>query len=182
MVNTPAQSLNVGSFMTEEPCTVDAGLSIADAQQRMVQNKIRHLLVVNGDRLVGVVSSRDLAVANSLSKTDANKTTVEAAMRPSVYVCDVNTPLSAVAYDMEAHRYGCAIVLDEGRAVGIFTTTDALRALRQVITGAPAEPVAPSQHKRSDSSPDLLREHRVRLGQELFRAHINPSAHQGMIR
>jgi acetoin utilization protein AcuB len=168
--------------MTEEPCTVDAGLSIADAQQRMVQNNIRHLLVVSGDRLVGVVSSRDLAVASSLADTNADKATVEVAMRPSVYVCDTSTPLSAVAYDMEAHRYGCAVVLEEGRAVGIFTTTDALRALRQIVTNAPAEPIKPAQHTKSDSSPDLLREHRVRLGEQLFRAHINPSAHQGMIR
>lgn len=168
--------------MTEQPCTVDAGLSIADAQQRMVQNNIRHLLVVSGDRLVGVVSSRDLAVASSLADTDAKKTNVEVAMRPSVYVCDTSTPLAAVAYDMEAHRYGCAVVLDDGRAVGIFTTTDALRALRQVITGAPAEPVSPATHAQADAAPDQLREHRVRLGEELFRAHINPSAHQGMIR
>jgi acetoin utilization protein AcuB len=181
-VNTPAQSLNVGAFMTEKPCTVDAGLSLADAQQRMVQNNIRHLLVVSGDRLVGVVSSRDLAVAGTLAEANANKTTVEVAMRPSIYVCDISTPLAAVAYDMEAHRYGCAVVLDDGQAVGIFTTTDALRALRQTITGMPAEPVHPASHTQSDSSPDLIREHRVRLGQELFRAHINPSAHQGMIR
>jgi acetoin utilization protein AcuB len=166
--------------MTEQPCTVDAGLTVADARQRMVQNNIRHLLVVSGDRLVGVVSSRDLALASSLSGKDA--ATVEAAMRPAVYVCNVDTPVAAVAYDMEAHRYGCAVVLDDGHAVGIFTTTDALRALRQVITGAPAEPVSPAEHLQAEPEPDKLREYRVRLGEQLFRAHVNPTAHQGMIR
>ena len=120
--------------MTKNPCTVDAGLSVADAQQRMAQNKIRHLLVVTADRLVGVVSNRDLALAAALG--GETKTTVEAAMRPSVYVCDASTPLAAVAYDMEANRYGCAVVLEDGRAVGIFTTVDAIELARKLLTQA----------------------------------------------
>lgn len=170
--------------MTEKPCTVDAGLSIADAQQRMSQNNIRHLLVVSGDRLVGVVSSRDLAVVAGMPDVSPDKTEVTVAMRPSVYVCDVGTPLESVALDMEMHRYGCAVVVDDGHATGIFTTTDALRALRELATGEPAEPAAPPTHLQAPPSEEERprREHHFRVGDALLRAHVSPSAHQGMIR
>jgi acetoin utilization protein AcuB len=167
--------------MTEEPCTVDAGLSLADALDRMNANNIRHLLVTRGDRLAGIISQRDLALAGALPGIDTAHTDVASAMSDHVYVCDVDAPLDAVAFDMESHRYGCAIVLREGRAVGVFTTTDALRALRQLVSGKEAEPASSPTHKTVIPEGERQRvEHHVRVGTELYRAHVSPSSSQGV--
>jgi acetoin utilization protein AcuB len=168
--------------MTQEPATVDAGLPIADALSRMELNNIRHLLVTRADRLVGVVSTRDLAVAASMPGVKADKEPVVAAMSPTVYVCDKECPLSAVAHDMEAHRYGCAVVAADGRVVGIFTTTDALRALRQLVVGNEVEPAVLPTHKVEHETERQMIEHHLRVGNSLYKAHVNPTAHQGMIR
>jgi acetoin utilization protein AcuB len=168
--------------MTQEPALVDAGLPIADALDRMGMNNIRHLIVTQNNRLVGVVSTRDLAVAASMRHAKPDKEPVSSAMSPTVYVCDKGCPLSAVAHDMEAHRYGCAVVQDDGRVVGIFTTTDALRALRQLVVGSEVEAAVVPTHKPAPEDERSVVEHNLRVGDSLYKAHVNPTAHQGMIR
>jgi acetoin utilization protein AcuB len=175
------QGITVGEFMTPNPCTVDALLSIADAQDRMFANNIRHLLVVSDEHLVGITSTRDLALASSLPNIDPRGLKVTAAMNTRVYACDEDAPLDEVAWYMERNRYGCAVILRDEIVVGIFTTTDALRALRQVLTGEPAEPAMLPTHEVPPSD-EPRRGLSYRLSAELLRSHGGPTAHQGMIR
>ena len=136
----------VAEFMTQLPATVAPDLSLADAQERMYVNNIRHLVVARDGQVVGVITNRDIAVAASLEPIDPQKTSVAAAMVSTPYTCDPGTPLVDVALQMEAHRYGCAIVVQAGEAVGLFTTTDALRAVRALITGVNVEPATKPTH------------------------------------
>lgn len=46
--------------MTEEIVTADADETVLDAARRMVEKDVRHLMVVDGDQVVGMVSMRDL--------------------------------------------------------------------------------------------------------------------------
>ena len=46
--------------MSEEIVTVDAGDRVLDAARRMVEKDVRHLVVVDDGRVVGMVSMRDL--------------------------------------------------------------------------------------------------------------------------
>jgi acetoin utilization protein AcuB len=154
----------VGDFMTTEPATADEGLRLPDAQQRMFINNIRHLVVHREGRMTGILSTRDAALALSLHKGAADKLTVRDAMSPELYTCTPETPISEVAMQMETHRYGCAVVVDDDVLIGVFTTTDALRALRQVASGQPAEPVVmPTHHEDHSAEPRAfvkLRHHR----------------------
>jgi acetoin utilization protein AcuB len=151
----------VAQFMTSEPATADEGLLLTDAQERMLMDNIRHLVVRNGNTVSGMLSSRDIAVALSLPGIDTKKLTVADAMSPCPFVCGPHAKLSAVAHEMEAHRYGAAIVAEDDEVVGVFTTTDALRALREIVTGQPAEPAVKPTHLPPET-PAHARPYRLR--------------------
>ncbi len=120
--------------MTRCPSTIDADLRLSRAKERMRELDVRHLPVVLHDRLVGVLSERDIAIAEALGDMGGcvEDLLVQDAMSPHPFTCTEDAHLHAVAKEMAQNRYGCAIVLDTAhptKIVGLFTTTDALLAL-----------------------------------------------------
>ena len=178
-----ANPLRIGDFMTKAPCLVDEGLTVADAQQRMYVNNIRHLGVMRDNRvLVGVVSSRDLSVAAAVTGKDPEKFPIAEAMMEHPFTCTADSSLEEVVYEMECHRYGCAIVLEGLRPVGVFTTIDALRALRQLLAGRPVEAASPAQHTNERPRERQHVELHVHAGDKLgSRRGASPSPNQGKI-
>lgn len=126
----------VGERMTVCPHAVRYDQSLEEATRLMSEHAIRHLPVVRDGAVVGVVSDRDIAVVESLGSTPAARVHVIEAMTPVPYTVTPDTALLHVVRQMEKHKYGCAIVTDgEGREpLGIFTTTDALALLRDLLT------------------------------------------------
>jgi CBS domain-containing protein len=57
---TDLDAVKVGDVMTRTPFTVDAGVAVLDAARLMGERKIRHLPVVEGDHLLGMVGIRDV--------------------------------------------------------------------------------------------------------------------------
>ena len=57
---TDLDAVRVGDVMTREPFTVDVGVAVLDAARLMGEKKIRHLPVVEGDHLLGMVGIRDV--------------------------------------------------------------------------------------------------------------------------
>ena len=57
---TDLDAVRVGDVMTRDPVTVDARVSILDAARLMGERKIRHLPVVEGDHLLGMIGIRDV--------------------------------------------------------------------------------------------------------------------------
>jgi acetoin utilization protein AcuB len=96
---------------------------------------IRHLPVLEAGKLVGVLSQRDALFVETLRDVDPTKVPVEDAMSSDVYIVGPDAPLTEVAGEMADHKYGCAVVTDGPRIVGIFTTVDALRALIGIAEG-----------------------------------------------
>lgn len=115
-------------FMTPAPYTIGNDQLLSRAQSVMREHAIRHLPVLHGGKLVGVVSQGDLHLLATL-KVDLERAKVEDAMTPDPYIVTPDTPLRVVAAAMAEHKYGTAIVAEGARVVGIFTTIDALRAL-----------------------------------------------------
>lgn len=96
---------------------------------------IRHLPVLDGGKLVGILSQRDALLVETLRDVDPAKVQVEDAMSTELYIVDPNDRLVDVAEAMAEHKYGCAIVKSGREIVGIFTTVDALRALAGIAQG-----------------------------------------------
>lgn len=93
---------------------------------------IRHLPVTDGERLVGIVTERDMRMLEGCGVSPL-ATRVRDAMTPEPYVVDSRTPLALVARQMADRKLGSAVITEGGNIVGIFSTTDALRVLAEVF-------------------------------------------------
>lgn len=125
----------VREFMTTCPETIEADACVSDARTRMAELKIRHLPVVRDGKLVGIISDRDVNLAESLLVDEpprAKPVLVTEAMTEVVFTCGPNAHLHAVAGAMACDKHGSAVVVDPEhplKILGVFTTTDALHAL-----------------------------------------------------
>lgn len=125
----------IHEFMTPTPQCIEAGLTLEQARERMFQLGARHLPVLENGALVGIVSERDIDLFEAALHTDdaaEDRITVAQAMTVQPFTCGPDAHLHAVATEMAAHKYGTAVVVDPdhpARVVGVFTSTDALRAL-----------------------------------------------------
>jgi acetoin utilization protein AcuB len=115
--------------MTAAPHSVGRDQTLAFAHERMRELQVRHLPVLEGGKLVGLVSQRDALLIETLRDVDPGAVSVEEAMTTDVYVASPETPLADVAAAMADHKYGCAVIMEGAHLAGIFTTVDALRAL-----------------------------------------------------
>jgi len=128
-----ASTTTVRSFMTRAPYTIEPWQKLARAHEIMRARRIRHLPVLDGGKLVGIVSQRDLALIESLPDVTPAEVPVEDAMVEEVFVVPPDAPLARVAASMASHRRGSAVVMEGDRIVGVFTATDACRALARVL-------------------------------------------------
>ena len=116
-------------FMTPTPHTISTRQTLAEAHQAMRERGVRHLPVVEEGKLVGVVSQRDLYLLETLRGVDVGRELVEEAMSDEPFVVAPDTSLEEVAETMANRKHGSALVVESSTVVGIFTSTDALRAL-----------------------------------------------------
>jgi acetoin utilization protein AcuB len=125
----------IHEYMTPTPQCIEAYLSLEQARERMFQLNARHLPVLRNGQLVGIVSERDIDLLEAALHVDMkgeDKLTVAQAMTSQPFTCGPEAHLHAVAAEMAAHKYGTAVVVDPNhpsQVVGVFTSTDALRAL-----------------------------------------------------
>ncbi len=119
----------IADFMTPMPHTVGSEQTITFAQKLMEKHDIRHLPVLHGGELYGVVSDRDLGMIAGLNEVNPDNTTVEEAMTQETYTVSPDTPLFTVLNEMLTHKYGSAIVVEGIKIIGILTTHDALELL-----------------------------------------------------
>jgi acetoin utilization protein AcuB len=125
----------VSRYMTIAPATIAADAGLGEAVAAMRGTRIRHLPVLDGGRLVGLVSDRDLELLSSLRAEAVSPPalTVRDAMTTKIYTVREDAPLVDVVATMAERRLGSAIVTRGDRIVGIFTTVDALLALREQL-------------------------------------------------
>jgi acetoin utilization protein AcuB len=133
----------VGALMTPQPVTIGRMESLATAHRLMRSHRVRHLPVLEHGELVGIVSQRDLFLVESIRGVDEENDAVEDAMSPDTYAVAPDTAIATVAKHMMRHRYGCAVVMERGRVIGIFTVTDALR-LVSALAPVPASAASSS--------------------------------------
>jgi CBS domain-containing protein len=135
--------MRVGTLMTTHPVTVTPQATVAEALDLMRDLDIRHLPVVEGGALVGMLSDRDLANLNvgaMLTDQGADAvrreltTPVIKVMRPDVIWVEPETDLSDVIELLLEHKIGAVPVpvirRDTQAVVGIVSYIDVLRAVQ----------------------------------------------------
>src|SRR5260221_2154564 len=96
----------VEKYMTPSPYSIGEDQTLPTAHRVMREHRIRHLPVLRGGKLVGVVTQRDLALIETLQDVNSDQVMVEDAMSTDVYTVDPNAPLENVAATMAQHKYG----------------------------------------------------------------------------
>lgn len=124
---------DIKNFMTPCPYTVNADTSLDKALEMMKLRSIRHLPVVSDGNLIGVVAERDILVSQMVCQTTKFCPSVGDICFKEPLIFTESTTLSDVALKLAESREDCAIISDDaGNFVGIFTTTDACKALHLV--------------------------------------------------
>lgn len=129
----------VERYMTPNPITVRPGTTLRKAQELLHVHHIRHLPVVQGKQLVGIITDRDLRqlLPSSLAPPDevarfqvvTAQVKVSEVMTRQVLSVTPDTRTRKAARLMVERRLGCLPVLRGSTLVGIITTIDLLRAM-----------------------------------------------------
>ena len=129
------RSPQVLAFMTPFPYSIDVDAPLAEAHAFLRERHFRHLPVTERGQLAGVLTDRDikLALGPDLGSPPERELAVRDVFQPESYVVDAGTTLEEVATTMAERHVGSALVTRGDRLVGIFTTTDACRALARLL-------------------------------------------------
>ncbi len=146
------ESLRVGDVMTSPPVTIPQDASLLMAALAMRKDSIRHLLVVEGVGLIGVITERDVLRASpSLLEKKVNQdeyntmfqtTQVFRAMHKDPVTVSSETPIRDALALMIEHKLGCLPVVDGDCLKGILTRTDMLKILARCMDGDVPAPLA----------------------------------------
>jgi CBS-domain-containing membrane protein len=127
--------MKVREVMVKEVATLDVNDELSLANDIMRLGRIRHLPVVDGSRLAGIVSERDLfrsSLAQALGYAskdtrDLMKTLrIKDVMVTGVITIPPDTELCEATKIMMQEKIGCLPVVEDGRLVGLITETDIL--------------------------------------------------------
>lgn len=114
----------VNDLMTVLPCTVAPDTSLSRAWDIMRQENIRQLPVVDGSKLIGIVTERDI---RSVLRTDLFVIgTVEMVMTENPIAVSPDLPAYQAAAILRAYKFGALPVIDQGQLVGIVSVSDFL--------------------------------------------------------
>jgi len=112
----------VRDYMSSQVITVDRQCAIADARALLRKHRIRQIPVVHKDRLVGIVTDRDLRAALPATKT------VSEIMTAKPTIIGPMAPIDEAARVLRKLKVGALPVVDGHKLVGIMTTVDVLDA------------------------------------------------------
>lgn len=129
----------IEDVMKSPVVTVTPDDTAAEALLRARKGRFRHLPVLDGDKVVGVVSDRDLrGIVPTLvpeSERILAETEVRQVMHPTVIVAHPLDPVEDAARLMYEHKIGCLPVVSGEQLVGIVTETDVLRSFVEMSGG-----------------------------------------------
>lgn len=125
----------VSQYMTREPFTIPSTSTAARAREVMRSHLIRHLPILDGTELVGLVSADELQALSGIPGVDLEHVEIAKIMHPPHTVWG-SAPLDEVADLMSDKKVECVVVLGGHGVQGIFTAVDALRALSSLLQRA----------------------------------------------
>ena len=119
---------SIRDLMTGNPCTIDAGKSVAYAAKMMRDEDVGLAPIVQGDKLVGTVTDRDIAIRVVAEGKDPEQTTVREVASTSLITIDPAQELDEALRLMAQHQLRrLPVVEEDGRLVGVVAQADVAR-------------------------------------------------------
>jgi acetoin utilization protein AcuB len=122
----------ISKYMTTTPFAINYEAPLTEAVDAMSKHRIRHLPVVKAGKVFGLLSDRDLKSIMSYSGVNPKSTKVGDICTDELYLTKPEALLNEVAAEMAEKKFGSALVIDNDKLVGIFTATDACKALSEI--------------------------------------------------
>jgi CBS domain-containing protein len=119
---------SIKDVMTSDPCTIDADKSVAYAAKMMRDEDVGLAPIVESDKLVGMLTDRDIAVRVVAEGKDPERVTVREVASKQVVTVDPQQDLEEALRIMAKHQVRRLPVLEEdGRLVGVVAQADVAR-------------------------------------------------------
>jgi CBS domain-containing protein len=120
--------MKVREAMQQQPVTIAANDTIQHAANMFDKSRVGALLVMEGERLVGLVTDRDL-VTRAMAVGAALDGRIDSVMSTDVVACEATEELSDALSVLSRHGYRRLPVVEEGKVLGIVTLDDVLALL-----------------------------------------------------
>ena len=106
--------LHIESVMTRNPITVSGNTPLSEAQDIMISRGLRHLPVIEDGKVAGVVSDRDILLAQLAHEglDNRNALRVSDISTLSVFAVTPQSPLADVVEEMARQHIGSALVME----------------------------------------------------------------------
>jgi acetoin utilization protein AcuB len=137
----------VRDHMTSPASSISKDARLLDAALMLRSTGFRHLPIVDGARLVGIITDRDIhrfapSLLGRITQEEYNaifeNTPLERVMTRDPLTVAPETPLRDAAALLQEKKLGCLPVVEDGRLIGIITVTDMLEVLLGLLDGVPA--------------------------------------------
>lgn len=132
--------MKIRELMRPGPITIVETDSLGAAQRVMARSRIRHLPVISGNRLVGMLSARDILATRARTEGEVDwwAVRVHDAMTAPVQTAGPDDSLTEVAGRMAAAKIGALPIVERGKLLGLVTVSDVLDAeVRTAMAPAP---------------------------------------------
>lgn len=130
-------STTIDAVMTPYPYSIEIDAHLSTAKTMLGQFKVHHLPVRDGDKWVGVVTEQNLAMAQALGVdlSVSSNVRIRDLCRHKACIVGPGEPLANVLRRMAEESHDSALVVKDGRLLGIFTATDALKRYADALAG-----------------------------------------------
>lgn len=128
----------VEEYTTPDPVSINEDMSFADLLKLMTSEGFRHLPVLRDGEPVGIISDRDVRLFAGMPAADRDGLTAADIMSDDPVRVDASEPLDQVALLLSDKKISSLIVMEGDDFLGIFTATDALNALIELLREAAA--------------------------------------------
>ncbi len=133
----------IRDVMTPEPRTVTADSTVAEAARLMRDEETGIAPIIEGERLVGVVTDRDIAIKVAAEGKDPQSTKVSEVASSNLVTIDPQQDLDEALRLMAQHQVRrLPVVEEDGKLVGILAQADVARHAGPERTGQVVEEIS----------------------------------------
>jgi CBS domain-containing protein len=133
----------IREVMTSNPCTIDADKPVSYAAKMMRDEDVGLAPVVEGDRLVGALTDRDIAIRVVAEGRDPDSTKAKDVASKDVVTVDPQQDLDEALRLMAEHQLRrLPVVEEDGRVVGVVAQADVARLADDRKTGEVVERIS----------------------------------------